>query len=102
MEFTLTVTLDPPTARLEAVGELDIFTARQVADRLQAVVRSGCSTVLLDLSGVTFVDVSALGVLDRARLALVADHGSLGMVAAPPSFRRTCDLAGLGPAFGLN
>jgi anti-sigma B factor antagonist len=102
MEFTVTVTLDPPTARLQPVGELDIFTARQVADRLRSAVRSGCSTLVLDLSGVTFVDASALGVLDRARVALVADHGTLGMVAAPASFRRICELAGLGPAFGLN
>jgi anti-sigma B factor antagonist len=102
MEFTLTVTLDPPTARLAAVGELDIFTARRIAERLQSAVLSGCPTVVLDLSGVTFVDVSALGVLDRARAALAADHGTLGMVAAPASFRRTCELAGLSPAFGLN
>ena len=102
MEFTLNVMVDPPTARVVAHGELDIFTAREVVDRLRDVVRSGCSAVLLDVSGVTFVDASALGVLDRARALLAADHGSLGMVGAPASFRRTCALAGLAPAFGMS
>jgi anti-sigma B factor antagonist len=102
MEFTVTLTLDPPTARVVAAGELDIFGAREVADRLRRAVRSGCSAVELDVSGVTFVDVSALGVLDRARAAVVADHATVGMVAAPAAFRRTCELAGLGHALGLN
>jgi anti-sigma B factor antagonist len=102
MEFTLTVMLDPPTARVVARGELDIFTAREVADGLRTAVRSGCSTVQLDVSGVTFVDASALGVLDRARAAMSVDHGSIDLVAPPTAFRRTCELAGLGRAFGLN
>ena len=102
MDFSVTVMLDPPTARLMASGELDIFSAREVADRLRAAVRDGCSRVLLDVSGVTFVDVSALGVLDRARAALAADEHTVGVVAAPVAFRRTCALAGLGAAFGLN
>ena len=102
MEFSLTVLLEPPTARLVASGELDIFTAHQVAERLATAARSGCSRVLLDVSGVTFVDGSALGVLDRARAAIADADCTVGMVAVGASFRRVCGLAGLDAAFGLN
>ena len=102
MDFSLSITLDPPTATMTANGELDIFTARQVSRQLGDAVEAGCRRVLVDVSGVTFVDASALGVFARARNDLVAQHGAFGFVATSPPFRRLCVLTGPDIVFELN
>lgn len=102
MDFSMTLTMDPPTATVTAHGELDIFTARQVSQRLAEAVRAGCLKVLVDVGGVTFVDASALGVFDRARRDLAAQEGSLDFVATSRTFRRLCSLTGLDTVFELN
>lgn len=100
--FSLSITLDPPTATVVARGELDIFTAREVSRSLGEAVRSGCRTVVVDVGDVSFCDGSALGVLDRTRRDLVAQEGSLGFVGASPAFRRLCQMAGLDTVFATN
>jgi anti-sigma B factor antagonist len=102
MDFSLSITLDPPTATLVANGELDIFTAHEVSRRLKELITAGCTRVLVDLGGVTFADASALGVFARARADLAARQGSLGFVATSPPFRRVCLLTGLDTVFELN
>jgi len=48
-------------ARLE--GDLDIATTPVLRERLLSVLRPGMPLLVLDLSGVSFCDVSALAVL---------------------------------------
>jgi anti-sigma B factor antagonist len=105
MDFSLALDLDPPTARLTANGELDIFTARQVSRQLTEAISAGCRQVLVDVGGVTFVDASALGVFARALATLQVDDGSLGSLGfrhTSPPFRRLCKLTGLDVVFDLN
>ena len=45
------------------VGELDLVTAEPLRAALLALLEKGESQIVLDLSGVTFMDSSALGVL---------------------------------------
>jgi anti-sigma B factor antagonist len=102
MDFSIAITIDPPTATLTAHGELDIFTAHEVARQLSEAVGSGCRRVLVDVAGVTFVDASALGVLAWARHNLVVRQGDFGFVATSPPFRRLCAMTGLDREFALN
>ncbi|WP_395691449.1 STAS domain-containing protein [Nocardioides sp.] len=102
MDFSMTMTLDPPTAVVTANGELDIFTAREVSQRLLDAMNAGCLRVLVDLGGVTFCDASALGVFARTRHQLAENDGSMDFVATSPPFRRLCALTGLDEVFDLN
>ena len=102
MDFSLSIALEPPSATLVAHGELDIFTAHQVARRLGELINAGCTQVLVDLDGVTFADASALGVFARAHADLAARQGSMGFLAASPQFRRLCALTGMDTVFELN
>ncbi len=102
MDFSLTMALDPPTVTIVANGELDIFGARQVSRCLVEAMDAGCRRALVDVGGVTFVDGSALGVFERTREDLVAQHGSIGFVATTPPFRRLCAMTGLDLLLELN
>lgn len=100
-EFAIDVTIDRSTATVTAGGELDIFTARDVAIRLHDAVALGCSRVVIDVSGVSFVDASALGVLARVHAALAAEGRTMEFVATSPRFVRLCSISRLDGVFGV-
>lgn len=100
-EFTIDVTIDHVTATIAADGELDIFTARDVAIRLHDALALGCSRVVIDVSGVSFVDASALGVFARTHAVLAAEGRTLEFVATSPTFVRLCSISRLDDLFGL-
>jgi anti-sigma B factor antagonist len=102
MEFSITLTADPPAATIAPIGDLDVFSAFQVVRRLVTASTAGYEQLHVDLAGITFVDASALGVLDRAvRRWDPAEH-PLDFTGATPSFRHLCELTDLQSVFDLN
>jgi anti-anti-sigma factor len=95
MQFTIRSSLTPPDVHLTMDGELDIFSAGRVSRSLGAALDAGCRRALLDASGVTFVDASALGVLVRARELMRSYAGTLEVTAFSPTFLRLCLLTEL-------
>jgi anti-anti-sigma factor len=69
------------TRVVAVIGELDIATAPRLAKFL-TTHRPTTSTLVLDLSGVTFLSAAGLRVLDRAQQRARADRTSLRIVAA--------------------
>ena len=53
-----------------AGGELDLYTVDRLRDKLGDVVERGARRVLVDLTGVSFMDSTALGVLVGSAKAL--------------------------------
>jgi anti-sigma B factor antagonist len=101
MHFTIDMTLDPPAGTFAANGELDIFTAHDVSLGLREALALGCSRIVIDVSGVSFVDASALGVLARTHALVAADGGTIEFAAVSPTFRRLCGLVRLDEVFAL-
>lgn len=101
MDLTLDVDISLPDVLVRAAGELDLFSAHQLARRLNAALDLGCRRVLLDLAEVGFVDAGALRVLDRFRGHLYAAGGSLRIIAWSPRFEQLCRVTGLDDSFGL-
>jgi anti-sigma B factor antagonist len=101
VDFVTDLTSHPPTGTFAANGELDIFSAYDVATSLREAVVLGCSRIVIDVSGVSFVDASALGVLARAHASVISDGGTMEFVAADPRFQRLCCLARLDVVFGI-
>lgn len=95
MQFSLRSTVTQQTVHLHVDGELDIFTAGQVRREISQALWSGCLRARLDVTGVTFVDASALGVLVRARELMRSCGGTLEIVAFSPVFLRLCVLTEL-------
>jgi anti-sigma B factor antagonist len=80
---------------LEAAGELDIATVPELRERLDAAVDAGVSRVVLDLTGVSFMDSVAMAAILHARRGL-ADRGSLAVVIPSGSYTRlVVEIAGL-------
>ena len=74
-------------------GELDLYNAEEVRAELMRAIAGGPSRIVVDLSGVEFVDSTALGVLIEARAKL--GPGVLLLAAPQLETRRTLEVSGL-------
>jgi anti-sigma B factor antagonist len=66
---------------LQVIGEVDLATRDELRERLLALVAEGARHLVVDLSGLEFIDSSGLGVLIRVRNVVREQGGSLTLVA---------------------
>ena len=101
MDFSSTVSFDPPRAHLLVAGEVDAFVAVPLRRGIGEAIDRGCTSFTLDASAVTFFDAGGLGALVWLRNAVTSFGGTLTVVAASPQFHQTAQITGLGPTFEL-
>ena len=79
-------------------GELDLATVSLLGEELDRATR-GTGAVVIDLSGLRFIDSSGLHVLVGAERELGASGGQLVLVRGPRAVRRVFELTGLDTHF---
>jgi anti-sigma B factor antagonist len=82
-------------------GEVDIATAGQLRDRVDQVIERTEGTVVVDLTSVTFIDSTGLGVLIGARKRCVEDGRTLRVVIAEPRILKVFEITGLTELFDI-
>ena len=81
-------------------GDLDADTGRAVRARLAQAQRHAHSDVILDMTGVTFIDSVALtSIVNGAKS--IGDLGKLRVISPPERVATVFDEAGMGDAFEL-
>lgn len=83
-------------------GEVDLFTVPEFKARIAAPIDAGVKRVVVDLTEVTFIDSSSLGVLIGAHKRLVAaDAASEGLVVVvrDKAIANTFKITGLDQVF---
>jgi anti-anti-sigma factor len=83
------------------VGNADALTAPGITARLDEVLRACDGELVIDCSGLEFIDSSGIGVLVRAREDLDA-NASLRIVNMPLTGRRAIEAVGLVEYLGLD
>ena len=82
---------------VEIRGELDHHGAKGALRELELAIDAALPTKLvLDLSGVTFMDSSGIALILRAQQRMQLMDGSLLVRNVPPQARRVLDAAGIG------
>ena len=81
-------------------GEIDLQTCGRLRDAIEPHLGPD-QQVVVDLSGVTFMDSSCLRVLERARTTLSADGGSLILRNPSSAAHRLLSVAGMTELFKL-
>ena len=76
-------------------GEHDVATRARLAGAIAQAADVDDADVVVDLSGVTFMDASTIGTLVEAGNRLRADSRSLSIRSPSPRARRVLDLCGL-------
>jgi len=92
---TAVASLTGELALVSVWGELDLYTAERLRDRIGEAGALGADTVLVDLSEVSFVDSTALAVIVQETKRLEGRGHSLVLVTNDPRTRRVVELTGL-------
>ena len=87
--------VDEKTHLVEPAGEIDALTAPQLGSRLLGLADDGKTGVVVDLSRVTFIDSTAIGVILNALRALAARSGRLVLVCPTERTLRPFEVTGL-------
>lgn len=98
--LTLQTVLQGDVAVVHVTGDLDLSTVAAFDAELE---RIGAGHAVIELSGCTFVDSSALRALVRAQKRVRAAGGELALVAPSQPARRVLEIATLDrfvPVFG--
>ena len=82
-------------------GEIDVATAGIVTERLEETILASEGAVVVDLSGVDFLDSSGIAALLRARGMLGRADRSLVLVCPAGPVRRVLALTGIEELFVL-
>jgi anti-sigma B factor antagonist len=88
-------TVDERTHILTPRGEMDILTAPQLGCRLFGLADAGKTKMVVDLSKVTFMDSTGIGVLLDALRQLRTRHASLALVCPTERILRPFQVSGL-------
>jgi anti-sigma B factor antagonist len=82
-------------------GEIDVATAPRVRERLLAMAEGNPKLAVADLSGVTFVDSTALGVLVSGAKRFRTGGGDLRLVVTAPHIAKVFAITGLDDLFSI-
>jgi anti-sigma B factor antagonist len=95
-EFQLTVAnLSRGLALVSVSGELDLHTTPELQDGIDKAGATGADTVVIDLSMISFIDSSALGVLVQETRRLEGRGDRLALVTNDPRTLRLFEVSGL-------
>jgi anti-sigma B factor antagonist len=86
-------------AVLRVTGEVDLYTAPMLRERIRELAAKGAVHLIADLSQVDFLDSTGLGVLVGGLKRLREDGGSLALVTTTPRILRIFQITGLTKAF---
>lgn len=90
------------TVVMSVYGDLDLHTADELGDRLVSAVERGATSLVVDLTGVAFVDSQGLGALLRGTRRLGAGEGRFRLVVPAPEIRRVFEITSLDRVFPLD
>lgn len=90
-----TVELDPGRAHVTVRGDVDLSTGAALWAVLRSHLSAGRRDLLLDLSGVTFMDVTALTGIAEVHREAVEHHGRLVLAGVHDPVARLLRLTGL-------
>jgi anti-sigma B factor antagonist len=76
-------------------GEFDAYSMPLLGDQLDAAIERGDYEIVVDMCGVTFVDMSTLNRIVRAMKEVYRHNGHLVVACADKHVLRAIDLAGL-------
>ena len=80
---------------VELSGEVDLYTAPRFKEDLVGLIERGVEAIVIDLSRVTFIDSTALGVIIGGVKRLRERDGRLMIVAGSRPVVRILDITGL-------
>ena len=90
--FRCDVSRERDTAHVRTIGELDIASAPVLAAQVAELRQAGCRHVVIDLSGLQFMDSTGLRFLLECYAEARRGHFTLALLPGPPAVQRVFEL----------
>lgn len=101
MELSLSTRAQQDHMVLSVGGEIDVYTAPQLRQRLIELVEAGSKHIIVDMEQVEFLDSTGLGVLVGGLKRVRALDGSLRLVCSQERILKIFRITGLEKVFGI-
>ena len=101
MDLDLDVTEQNGVAVLAVKGEVDVYTAPRLREKLVELVTQGKHRIVVDLEGVEFLDSTGLGVLVGGLKRVRSHNGDLSLVCNQHRILKVFEITGLNRAFSI-
>jgi anti-sigma B factor antagonist len=101
VELSLSTRTQKTHTVLEVGGEIDVYTAPQLRERLIELVEGGNAHIVVDMERVEFLDSTGLGVLVGGLKRVRVHDGSLRLVCAQERILKIFRITGLEKVFGI-
>ena len=103
MELGLEVSEGPgPYTVLAVKGEVDVYTAPRLREKLVELVSQGKHQIVVDLEAVEFLDSTGLGVLVGGLKRLRSHDGDLSLVCTHSRILKVFEITGLTKVFSIH
>ena len=102
MDLDLNVRKEADHAVLKVAGEIDVYTAPKLREKLIELVNEGSYDLVVDLENVDFLDSTGLGVLVGGLKRVRNHYGSLKLVCTQDKILKIFRITGLTKVFPIH
>jgi anti-sigma B factor antagonist len=93
--------LDAQTHLIAVRGEVHVSTAPEFSERLNDAIAGGKTGVVIDMTGVDFIDSTGLSVLLNALRRVTRQQGTLALAVSNPTVLRLFEITRLDSTFDI-
>jgi anti-sigma B factor antagonist len=101
VDFSVTTRAIDELSVVDVAGEVDVFSAPELAEQLTQLFDAGRRTVVVDLTSVTFLDSTGLGTLVAARNRAEEAGGQLPIIGSGERVLKLFRITGLDEVFEI-
>lgn len=102
MELSLQTRAVADRTVLEVGGEIDVYTAPRLRERLLELIAEGERELLVDMEAVEFLDSTGLGVLVGVQRLVAAQGGHLSLICSQERILKVFRITGLDRFFEMH
>jgi anti-sigma B factor antagonist len=102
MDLSVTTREEGGRTIVEVGGEIDVYSAPALRDRLNGLVAEGHHDLIVDMQGVEFLDSTGLGVLVGGLKRVRTHNGSLQLVCSQERVLKVFRITGLTKVFVIH
>ena len=102
MDLTLTTRQVGGHTLVSVGGEIDVYTAPKLRDKITELVNAGHHTLIIDMEKVDFLDSTGLGVLVGGLKKIRAQDGSMSLICSQDRLLKIFRITGLAKVFTIH
>jgi anti-sigma B factor antagonist len=102
VDLTLSTREVDGTTIVAVGGEIDVYTAPKLRDKITELVADGVYTLVIDMESVEFLDSTGLGVLVGGLKKVRAHDGSLELICTQDRLLKIFRITGLAKVFVIH